>query len=102
MQHVLDILEIINKEPNLSQKKIAERSGISTGKVNYIINDLTKKNYVVSEKNGKHISYYVKEQGLKFLQSELATLQKKRFVFISESIKKLSKQLFLRQEIVRN
>ncbi len=43
MQHVLDILEIINKEPNLSQKKIAERSGISTGKVNYIINDLTKK-----------------------------------------------------------
>ncbi len=43
MQHMLDILEIINKEPHLSQKKIAERSGISTGKVNYIINDLTKK-----------------------------------------------------------
>ncbi|MGH1012824.1 LPS biosynthesis choline kinase [Bacillus toyonensis] len=95
MQHVLDILEIINKEPNLSQKKIAERSGISTGKVNYIINDLTKKNYVVSEKNGKHISYYVKEQGLKFLQSELATMQQKKIRIHQREYKKVKQAVIL-------
>lgn len=46
MQRVLNILEVINQNPQMNQKKIAEKCNISVSKVNYIMNDLTKKQYI--------------------------------------------------------
>ncbi|MFD0767757.1 winged helix-turn-helix transcriptional regulator [Bacillus sp. CGMCC 1.60114] len=78
MQHVLNILEIINKEPQMSQKKIAERCHISVGKVNYIMNDLTEKELIYSKKSGKRMSYYLHDKGLALLQKELTVFQGKK------------------------
>lgn len=95
VQHILSVLEIINQEPNLNQKKIAEYCGISTGKVNYIISDLVKKKYVSSEKKGKHISYYLEENGFSFLQRELAILQKKKIKINQVGYKKVKQAVIL-------
>ncbi|MEG7862595.1 phosphotransferase [Bacillus mobilis] len=95
MQHILRVLEIINQEPNLNQKKIAEYCGISTGKVNYIISDLVKKKYVSSEKIGKRIRYYLEENGFSFLQRELAILQKKKIKINQVGYKKVKQAVIL-------
>lgn len=50
LQDILRVLEVINRELKLSQKKIAEYCGISTGKVNYIISDLIEKNMFLARK----------------------------------------------------
>lgn len=95
LQHILRVLDVINREPKISQKKIAEYCGISTGKVNYIISDLVKKRYISSEKIGKQIKYYLEEDGLVFWQNELAILQKKKIKINQNGYKKINQAVIL-------
>lgn len=95
MQHVLNILEIINKDPHMSQKKIAERCEMSVGKVNYIMNDLAEREYIYSKKSGKRMSYYLHEKGLMFLQRELAELQGKKIRMHQTGYKKVTQAVIL-------
>ncbi|UIJ66577.1 NTP transferase domain-containing protein [Bacillus cereus] len=95
MQHILRVLDVINREPKISQKKIAEYCGISTGKVNYIISDLVKKRYISSEKIGKQIKYYLEEDGFVFWQNELAILQKKKIKINQNGYKKINQAVIL-------
>ncbi|WP_369901768.1 winged helix-turn-helix transcriptional regulator [Bacillus manliponensis] len=95
MQHVLNILEIINKDPHMSQKKIAERCEMSVGKVNYIMNDLAEREYIYSKKSGKRMSYYLHEKGLAFLHRELAELQGKKIRMHQQGYKKVTQAVIL-------
>ncbi|CAM4064780.1 choline kinase [Bacillus manliponensis] len=95
MQHVLNILEIINKDPHMSQKKIAERCEMSVGKVNYIMNDLAEREYIYSKKSGKRMSYYLHEKGLSFLHRELAELQGKKIRMHQQGYKKVTQAVIL-------
>ena len=41
-----EVLRTINKDPNLSQRKLADKLGFSLGKLNYIIKALKDKGFI--------------------------------------------------------
>ena len=42
----LDVLQLIHKDPKISQRKIASKLGLSLGKVNYCIKSLSKIGFI--------------------------------------------------------
>lgn len=71
MTEELDILKIISENPEISQRKIAERAGISLGQVNFLIKKCVKKGLVKIEgQTSKSIRYNLTPKGF----SEKASL----------------------------
>lgn len=63
------LLKILENEPDLSQRKMAEKMGISLGKVNYCVTELAKKGFIkvgrfASSKNKTKYSYLLTYKGL--------------------------------------
>jgi len=40
------LLKILSKDPNLTQRKMAKKMGISLGKVNFCLSELAKKGFI--------------------------------------------------------
>ena len=70
-EEALLILREISSDPHLTQRKLAQKIGISLGKTNYLIKELAKKGLVKikrfshNEHKLKRISYILTPQGLK-------------------------------------
>jgi len=63
------LLNILNEEPRLTQKAMAERMGVSVGKVNYCIKEFTKKGIVKvksfrDSRNKKRYLYILTPKGM--------------------------------------
>ena len=63
------LLKILENEPDLSQRKMAEKMGISLGKVNYCVTELAKKGFIkvgwfASSKNKKKYTYLLTFKGI--------------------------------------
>ena len=74
----LEVLRNIDKNPNKSQRELAERLGFSLGKFNYILNALKKKGLIKFKnfkKNPKKLNYiyYLTPKG--FTQKTKLTLR---------------------------
>lgn len=74
----LEVLRNIDKNPNKSQRELAESLGFSLGKFNYILNDLKKKGLIKFKnfkKNPKKLNYiyYLTPKG--FTQKTKLTLR---------------------------
>ncbi|PLR90773.1 NTP transferase domain-containing protein [Bacillus sp. T33-2] len=78
MEDRLKLLEVINNNTTISQKKIADLIGISTGKVNYLIQDLFINGFVHSQKHGRNMSYFLTEKGLDLLQEGIESFKEKK------------------------
>ncbi|MDD4565838.1 MAG: winged helix-turn-helix transcriptional regulator [Eubacteriales bacterium] len=73
MNDELDILQIIAKNPSISQRKIAAQTGISLGQVNFLIKKCVKKGLIKIEgQTAKSIKYNLTPKGL----AEKASLTK--------------------------
>ncbi|MDN3018993.1 phosphotransferase [Paenibacillus sp. BSR1-1] len=94
-QHLLQLLEAINKNSNINQKKMAELCGISIGKVNYLINDLTHGDFIYSEKKGRNISYYLTQKGIDFLQSGIEAYHHKKVNIHQEPLTEIKQAVIL-------
>ncbi|MDQ0199080.1 NTP transferase domain-containing protein [Neobacillus ginsengisoli] len=94
-QHSFQLLEAINKNTNLNQKKMAEICSISIGKVNYLIHDLTIGNYIYSEKKGRNISYYLTQKGIDFLQSGIEAFREKKVNIHQEPVTEIKQAVIL-------
>lgn len=61
----LDILKIVAENPGVSQRKIAEQTGISLGQVNFLIKKCAKKGLIKIEgQTSKSIKYNLTPKGL--------------------------------------
>lgn len=70
----LDILKIVADNPNISQRKIAEQTGISLGQVNFLIKKFAKKGLIKIEgQTSKTIRYNLTPKG--FAEKAVRTLQ---------------------------
>lgn len=78
MDDYIKILEVINKNVNISQKQIGELCNFSTGKVNYLINDLMEKKYIFAKKQGRSMKYFLTDKGIEYLENGIATFQDKK------------------------
>lgn len=94
-QHYFQLLEAINNNANLNQKKMAELCGISIGKVNYLIHDLTFGDYIYSEKKGRNISYYLTQKGIDFLQSGIEAFHHKKVNIHQEPLTEIKQAVIL-------
>lgn len=62
----IDILQIIEQNPEISQRKIADETGLSLGMVNLLVKKCIKKGFVkVEGLNSKSMRYILTPQGIK-------------------------------------
>lgn len=74
MSEELDILKIVADNPNISQRKIAEQTGISLGQVNFLIKKCVKKGLIKLEgQTSKSIRYNLTPKG--FAEKAALSLQ---------------------------
>jgi DNA-binding Lrp family transcriptional regulator len=65
MTEDLDILAIVADNPNISQRKIANQTGLSLGQVNFLIKKYVKKGLIKIEgQTAKSIKYNITPKGL--------------------------------------
>lgn len=65
MREELDILRIVAENPNISQRKISEQTGISLGQVNFLIRKCAKKGLIKIEgQTAKSIRYNITPKGI--------------------------------------
>jgi thiamine kinase-like enzyme/choline kinase/predicted transcriptional regulator len=94
-QHLFQLLEAINQNANINQKRMAEVCGISIGKVNYLIHDLTFGNYIYSEKTGRNIRYFLTQKGVDFLHSGIEAYRDKKVNIHQESVREIKQAVIL-------
>lgn len=78
------VLEVISKNPDLSQKAIAEKCDISVGKVNYTISQLLNERFIDVKKLGKKHQYFLTDEGKEYLKRELEDLQDTKVILHTE------------------
>lgn len=65
MTEELDILKIVAENPNISQRKISEQTGISLGQVNFLIKKCVKKGLIKIEgQTTRSIKYNLTPKGI--------------------------------------
>jgi thiamine kinase-like enzyme/choline kinase/predicted transcriptional regulator len=94
-QHVFQILEAINQNANLNQKKLSEICAISIGKVNYLIHDLVSGDYIYSEKKGRNISYFLTQKGIELLESGIEEFHHKKVNIHQEPLTEIKQAVIL-------
>lgn len=81
----INILEVLQNEDNLSQREIAERTGMSLGMVNMLLKKCIKKGFVKIERlNGRSVRYILTPKGFK-------EKTKKTLEYISKSYRAIIK-----------
>ncbi|OCA88284.1 choline kinase [Bacillus sp. FJAT-27225] len=78
MEDLLKILERINKDSAVSQKKIAGLIGLSIGKVNYLTQELIEKDYIYSQKQGRNMKYFLTNKGMDYLKKGIQSFKEKK------------------------
>jgi EPS-associated MarR family transcriptional regulator len=63
------ILRALESNPNLSQRELSKKSGVSLGRVNYCLNTLVKKGWIelgkfTASKNRKRYAYILTPKGM--------------------------------------
>ena len=94
------IMRLINENPNISTRKIAERVGISNGSAFYLLNSLIKKGFVKLENflnnpNKKNYTYLLTPIGIKEkykLTLQFLDRKKKEYKHLKIEIENLEKE----------
>lgn len=96
MTEELDILKIVAENPSISQRKIADKTGISLGQVNFLIKKFVKKGLIKIEgQTSKSIKYNLTPKG--FAEKASLTLEYIKISYsavaaLSNKIQTLSKE----------
>lgn len=85
------LLEQINQQPLISQRELSDKTGISIGKINYIINSLVEEGYLICEKQGRKSKYLLTKLGIDYLKNGIKEFQNKK-VNIHHKTKKVISQ----------
>lgn len=80
-------IQAINEEDGLSQRKLAEKVGVSLGKINSIIKECIKNEWVSKTEVNRRIKYEVTEKGFELLRQNIGTIKEDR-ILISKDAKK--------------
>ena len=87
MEKELKVLEILNRNPKISQREISRLSEISLGKINYILKGLSLEGYISSQKEKRKFNYYITDSGMKLLENKFKDNDKIRLTLQGESKK---------------
>ncbi len=94
MPEDLDILRLVADNPQVSQRKIAESTGISLGQVNFLIKKLVKKGLIKIEgQTPKSIRYNLTPKGLAekaSLTLEYIRISYKAVISLTDKVRKIA------------
>jgi len=99
-QTKLKVMQLLQSHPDINQRELAQRTGVSLGQVNYVMQALREKGLVKLENFSKNpnkfqYAYLLTPQGmLEKAQLTLHFLERKRFEFeaLKQEISDLEKQ----------
>ncbi|MCK9276209.1 MAG: MarR family EPS-associated transcriptional regulator [Syntrophales bacterium] len=100
-EEVLKLLQEIKGEPNMTQRELSLRLGVSLGKVNYLLKSLIRKGYVkvnnFKKSDNKNAYLYMLtprgiEEKLRITYWFLKR-KKREYEFLEEEIKRLKKEI---------
>lgn len=93
--HQFQIVEAISKNPESTQRALADTCGLSVGKVNYTINQLVEEKLIIKKKSGRIYHYEITEKGKSFLLNEADQLQDIKIVLHSKERKQVKQAVIL-------
>jgi len=99
--HHLKILQLLEENPNLSQREASDTLGLSLGKVNYIISALVEKGLIKmrnfkNNKNKSTYSYLLTPQGLEEkirLTYHFYEVKKREYEELKNEVERLEQRL---------
>ncbi|WP_042462088.1 winged helix-turn-helix transcriptional regulator [Neobacillus dielmonensis] len=89
------ILEILLKNPDISQRELSKQVHLSIGKVNASLNRLQIDGYIEINKSGNRYDYHVSDKGRNFLLQELEILQESKVPLQTIKNKKVTQAVIL-------
>jgi thiamine kinase-like enzyme/choline kinase/predicted transcriptional regulator len=94
-KELIHILEILNKNSAASQRQIADEAGISIGKINSMIKELTVNGYIDIEKVSRKPHYKVSKLGIEALENFLKTTYDKKILIEGIENKQIKQAVIL-------
>lgn len=92
---VYKTIQAINEYGNLSQRKLAENVGVSLGKMNSIIKECMKNEWISKKEVGNKIQYEVTEKGFELLRDNILMIKEDRLSISKDSKEKISTAVIL-------
>lgn len=80
-------LQVISEDDGLSQRKMAEKVGVSVGKMNYIIKECIKNQWITKTEVNRREKYEITEKGFELLRQNIGSIKEDR-ILISKDLKK--------------
>ena len=100
MSRLYDILLLINNNEKVTQRMLADESGISLGAVNSIVKNLEEENYIVKAPNSKS-DYSLTRQGMEVLENFIVENQNRRISLESKKDQEgLSQAVILADRVI--
>lgn len=87
----LKVIQALNDDFNISQRKLSKRVNMSLGKVNKILQEFTEDKFIERTMSNNRILYKVTENGMKFLQDGILSSKDSR-INLHEDNKKIIKE----------
>ena len=92
MENEVDILQVLNKKNNITQREISNQANISLGMVNYLIKKFAKKGLIKIERiNSKNLRYILTPKGMKELSKRSLNYIKNSYKAVQDVKLKLRK-----------
>ncbi|MDV4150004.1 winged helix-turn-helix transcriptional regulator [Clostridium sp. AL.422] len=80
MEGKFEVLSILIENPNLSQRSLSKKSGISLGKINAILKECIQMNYLTKCNDSEGIKYFVTEKGELHLREKLEEMKDTKLI----------------------
>lgn len=91
----IDVLKILNQNSNISQREVALKSGLSLGKVNFIIGHLLDMKYIHYVKVGKGVKYTLTKTGIEILEKNIKDNSDVKINIHTDETKKVKEAVIL-------
>lgn len=91
----IEVLKILNQNSNISQREVALKSGLSLGKVNFIIGHLLEMNYIYCMKVGKGVKYILTRTGIEVLEKNIKDYSDVKINIHTDEFKKVKEAVIL-------
>ncbi|GEM_PF-1473634 len=88
-------IQAINEEDGLSQRKLAGRVGVSLGKMNSIIKECIKNQWISKTEINKIVKYEVTEKGFELLRQNIGSIKEDRILISKDSKRNIKTAVIL-------
>jgi choline kinase/DNA-binding MarR family transcriptional regulator len=91
----LQILELLNKKNDFSQRQLSKETGLSLGTINSVLKNLVQQQYIKAECVNSKTTYEISLEGIEILEKYLSIIQGKRIHISPNQAKRVTQAVIL-------